>query len=164
LTDRSVRHATFVLERTYDAPPGRVCAAWADPAVKARWLLGPEEWAGTAHELDFRVGGRERNSAGPRGGPVHSYVGTYYDIVPERRIVLAYEMRLDDTRISVSLATVELLAAGAGTRLISTSRARSSTGTTTRERASTAGANGWTRSARRYEEEHGEHTPAPARA
>ena len=55
--DRSVTHASFTLERAYLAPPARVFAAWADPAVKARWFAG-----GTGegdYQLDFRVGGRE---------------------------------------------------------------------------------------------------------
>jgi uncharacterized protein YndB with AHSA1/START domain len=43
--------------------------------------------------------------------------------VPDRRIVFAYDMHLDDTRISVSLATVECKPAGAGTRLIFTEQA-----------------------------------------
>ncbi len=30
------------------------------------------------------------------------------DIVPDERIIFTYDMRLDETRISVSLATVEL--------------------------------------------------------
>ncbi len=38
MTDRSVTHATFVVERRYDASPARVFAAWADPAAKARWF------------------------------------------------------------------------------------------------------------------------------
>jgi uncharacterized protein YndB with AHSA1/START domain len=40
--------------------------------------------------------------------------------VPDERIVYAYDMHLDDRRISVSLATVELKAARAGARLIFT--------------------------------------------
>jgi uncharacterized protein YndB with AHSA1/START domain len=43
VTDRSVTHATFVVERSYDAPPARVFAAWADPEAKARWFASPEE-------------------------------------------------------------------------------------------------------------------------
>jgi uncharacterized protein YndB with AHSA1/START domain len=35
MTERSVPHTTFVLERTYDAPPARTFAAWADPEIKA---------------------------------------------------------------------------------------------------------------------------------
>ena len=40
--------------------------------------------------------------------------------VPNQRIVYAYDMHLDEIRISVSLATVEFKPAGAGTRMIFT--------------------------------------------
>jgi uncharacterized protein YndB with AHSA1/START domain len=111
------------VERTYDASPARVFAAWADPAVKARWFVGLDEWSQGGHELDFRVGGRERVSGGPPGGPVHTFDGRYQDIVPEERIVYTYDMHLDEQRISVSLATVEFERAGPGTRLTFTEQA-----------------------------------------
>lgn len=120
MTERSVTHDTFVVERSYDASPARVFAAWADPAIKARWFAGPDDWVANGHELDFRVGGREWTSGGPPGGPVHTYEARYQDIVPEQRMVYTYEMYLDETRISVSLGTVELKATGPGTRLIYT--------------------------------------------
>jgi uncharacterized protein YndB with AHSA1/START domain len=117
MTERSVTHATFVLERTYDAAPSRVFAAFADPEVKARWFNGPEEWGPDEREMDFRVGGREVSSGGPPGGPVQVFRCQYQDIVPDQRIVFTYDMLLDDVRISVSLTTVELEATGSGTRL-----------------------------------------------
>jgi uncharacterized protein YndB with AHSA1/START domain len=120
VTDRSVTHATFVVERTYDASPARVFAAWADPAVKARWFAGPEEWGPDEFELDFRVGGREVSRGGPQGGPVHTYSARYQDIVPDQRLVYSYSMHLDQTLISVSLATVELQPERGGTRLVLT--------------------------------------------
>ena len=120
MAERSVTHATFVVERTYDAPPARVFAAWADPAAKARWFAGPEDWEAAGHELDFRVGGREVSRGSPQGGPVHTYDAHYHDIVPDERIVSTYELHMDGTRISVSLATVEFKPTGAGTRLIYT--------------------------------------------
>jgi uncharacterized protein YndB with AHSA1/START domain len=120
MSERSVRHATFVIERSYDALPARVFAAWATPAAKGKWFVGPDEWEKSNHELDFRVGGRERVSGGPKGGPVHAYDACYQDIVPNERIVSTYDMHLDDKRISVSLATIEFKPAGAGTRLIYT--------------------------------------------
>ena len=38
MTDRSVTHSTFVVERTYAAPPARVFAAFADPAARCAWF------------------------------------------------------------------------------------------------------------------------------
>ena len=120
MTSRSVMHSTFAIERTYDATPARVFAAFADPARKRRWFSGPEEWGPDEHELDFRVGGREVSRGGPPGAPVITYEARYYDIVPDERIVFAYEMLAGDARMSVSLATVELTPVGAATRLVYT--------------------------------------------
>jgi uncharacterized protein YndB with AHSA1/START domain len=120
MTTRSVTHATFVIERTYDASPARVFAAFADPAAKARWFSGPEDWNTGKHNFDFRVGGRETTSGGPAGGPIHSFDARYQDIVPNERIIYSYDMHLDDVRISVSLTTIELMPKGAGTRLVFT--------------------------------------------
>ena len=123
MSERSTHHATFVIERIYAAAPARVFNAWADPAAKARWFAGPDEWVRGARELDFRVGGRERVSGGPVSGPVHAFDCRYQDIVPNQRIVYAYDMHLDEKRISVSLTTVEFKQAGTGTRLIFTEQA-----------------------------------------
>jgi uncharacterized protein YndB with AHSA1/START domain len=117
MTQRSVTHATFTLERTYDATPKRVFSAFADPAIKALWFAGPEDWEERPGEFDFRPGGRETSAGGPKGGPTHTFEARYYDIVPDERIIYAYEMHMDDKRISVSLSTIELEAAGAGTKL-----------------------------------------------
>lgn len=118
--ERSVTHATFVLERTYAASPARVFAAFAEKEAKARWFAAPDEWGTSVWEMDFRVGGREINRGGPKDGPTYSFEASYQDIVANERIVYTYEMRLDENRISVSLATVVLEAAGDGTHLILT--------------------------------------------
>lgn len=120
MSERSTHHATFVIERVYDAAPARVFNAWADPVAKASWFVGPDEWVTTGRESDFRVGGSERLSSGPPGGTVHAFDCRYHDIVPNERIVYCYDMHLDTKRISVSLATVEFKPAGASTRLIFT--------------------------------------------
>jgi uncharacterized protein YndB with AHSA1/START domain len=122
-TERSAEHASFVIERSYDASPAQVFEAWADPAAKAHWFIGPAEWKATRRELDFREGGRERLSGIFPGGRTSDYDARYWDIVRDRRIVFTYGMHVDGKRISVSLATVELEPAGAGTRLIFTEQA-----------------------------------------
>jgi uncharacterized protein YndB with AHSA1/START domain len=108
MSGRSVEHATFVVERKYEASPERAFAAWADPEAKARWYVD----AGVQLELDFRVGGRERSQGAAPDGRAYSYEALYQDIVPGRRIVYTYEMVLEETRISVSLATVEFTPLG----------------------------------------------------
>jgi uncharacterized protein YndB with AHSA1/START domain len=148
MTERSAHHAAFVIERRYDAAPAEVFAAWASPAEKARWFVGPADWETADHELDFRVGGRERVSGGPKGGPRHIFEARYQDIVPDRRIVSTYDMHLDDKRISASLATVDLTPDGAGTRLATRSRSSTWTGSIPPPSASTERAVCWMRWAR----------------
>jgi uncharacterized protein YndB with AHSA1/START domain len=119
-TKRSTAHATFIIERSYDAAPARVFAAFSDPKSKAQWFVGPDEWDKSNHKLDFRVGGEESVSGGPPGGPVHYYRATLQDIVPDERIVSTYDMHIDKAKISVSLATMQLHPAGQGTRMVYT--------------------------------------------
>src|SRR3546814_5473466 len=92
-------------------------AAWAEPALKRRWFGEADGWEDVEHRLDFRVGGSEYSSARQPGGPRHVNETVILNIVPERRIVFAYTMRLDDRPISTSLATVALEPDNGGTRL-----------------------------------------------
>src|SRR6201995_2256104 len=102
MSERSILHSTFTLERTYPYSPGRVFAAWADPAAKARWFGRP----GTDHELDFRVGGSE--TAGRPAGdgkPELRFESVYRDIVADRRIVYVSTMYRDGEPVTVSLTS-----------------------------------------------------------
>jgi uncharacterized protein YndB with AHSA1/START domain len=118
MSDRSTTHDTFSIERTYPSPPARVYRAFADPDEKKRWFGETDGWETLENEMDFRVGGRERNASRRAGeDTVHRFENIYWDIVPDERIIYTYEMHLDDTRISVSLATLEFAPDGDGTRL-----------------------------------------------
>jgi uncharacterized protein YndB with AHSA1/START domain len=119
VTERSAVHSTFVLERTYDASPARVFAAFEDPEAKNRWFVNGDGWGTDAYQADFRVGGYEKYR-GNHDGMAVSMESRYYDIVANERIVFAYDMLFDDDRISVSLTTIELIPAGTGTRLVFT--------------------------------------------
>jgi len=121
MSERSVEHATIVIERRYPASPERTFAAWADVEAKARWSGVP---AGEL-ELDFRVGGEERHRGTLPDGRVYTYQVAYRDIVRPRRILFTYEMLVDDSRVSISLATAELTPEHAGTRLLFTEQGAS---------------------------------------
>jgi uncharacterized protein YndB with AHSA1/START domain len=116
VSDRSAEHASFVVERVYDASPDRVFSAWSDPEAKARWFGDSEG----EFELDFREGGAERGRGMLPDGREYAFEALYRDIVPDVRIVYTYDMFVDGIRISVSLATVEFKREGGGTRLVFT--------------------------------------------
>jgi len=113
MNERFVKHATFVVERIYAAPPELVYRAWADPTVKAKWFSKPETF-------DFQVGGREHSSGGPPEGPIFTFEAIYQELIPEQRIVYTYTLDSGGVRISVSITTVELIKVEDGTKLIYT--------------------------------------------
>jgi uncharacterized protein YndB with AHSA1/START domain len=120
MTDRSVTHATFVIERVYDASPARVFKAFSDPAARNRWFVKADNWPIAEYTFDFRIGGRETGRFSPDGTMMVYNETIYHDIVPDNRMIFAYSMLIGDKRISSSLATVELKPEGTKTRLFYT--------------------------------------------
>ncbi len=124
MEERSVTHSTFIIERSYPTTPERVFAAFADPAKKRRWFAEGEGSEVVEFEMDFRVGGKERARFRLKDGAPIKGVFTndtsYQDIIPNRRVVIAYTMALGDKRFSASLATFEFLPTEKGTDLIFT--------------------------------------------
>lgn len=108
MTERSITHGSFTLERRWQTTPARLYRALSDEATKQKWFNPPETWGKDKHSLDFRVGGIETSIGGPPGGAVHKFKAIYQDIVPNERIIYTYDMHLDDVRISVSLTSFEL--------------------------------------------------------
>jgi len=113
-----VRHGSFTIERVYDAPIALVFQAWADKDTKARWFAAPAELAvETLREQNFTVGGRDRLRADWKAGRVTDFQCEYRDIVENARIVYVYDMYVDGTKISVSLATITFEKSGKSTKL-----------------------------------------------
>ena len=134
-------HGTFTIERSYQASPSRVFEAWADPAIKARWFIGPESWTLIRRAQEFRVGGEEILHGKFASGAETLYVGRFHAIKRNRRLVFSCDMHYEGSHLSVSLATVELEGKGAGTHLRFTKQAvflDGKDGTLSRERGTAA--------------------------
>ena len=104
------------------APPARVWAAYADIGLRHRWYRVPGGRPQT-HELDLRVGGRERlsGSFAPSGTVEQiDYEAIFLDVVPGDRHVAATRFALDGEPRWSSLVTVSLAPDGTGTRLTHT--------------------------------------------
>lgn len=117
-TPRSVDHAQFTIERTINASPARVFAAFENPEARTRWFFDG------AHpspiKQDFRVSGQERSAFDIADGPgagTYTNETTWLDIVPEERIAMAYTMARDGVRFSASVATIMLKPDGKKTKL-----------------------------------------------
>lgn len=118
---RSVVHATFHLERSYEAPLARVWQALTDEGEKQKWFTGPPgRFELIERHLDVRAGGTERLKGRWESGMVTTFDAIYHDVIPHERLVYSYTMHLDDRKISVSLATMQLKAAGGKTTLMVT--------------------------------------------
>lgn len=115
---RSVVHGSFRVERHYPASPQRVFRAFTDPQAKATWFGGGTDQQILVREMDVRPGGRERVQGKWSSGMVSTFDAVYFDVVPDERIVYTYEMHLDERKISVSLASIELKAEAGGTRVV----------------------------------------------
>ena len=116
---RSVVHASFHLERRYDAPLVRVCKALTDEVAKQKWFSGPPgEWDLLERHMDVREGGRELAKGRWKSGVVSTFDAIYHDVVPHERLVYSYVMHLNDKKISVSLATMQLKSEDGGTKLM----------------------------------------------
>jgi uncharacterized protein YndB with AHSA1/START domain len=117
MSERFVTHDRMTIERTYDATPDRVFAAFGSAEAKRVWMLGAEDdFNPDNYALDFREGGREY-IRGEGGGDIYTYEARYEDIVENERIVYTYYMLRGDVRMSVSVTSVEFEAQDGKTKL-----------------------------------------------
>jgi len=74
------------LTRVLRAPPGEVFAAWTDPALLERSLIGVGDWGGCKGR---RRSPRRRSLSplqGDERGALHGVVGVYTEVAPSERL------------------------------------------------------------------------------
>lgn len=76
----------IVIERSFNAPPSLVFAAWTKPKHVRRWY-GLHFLTMTVCEIDLRVGGKWRYVLQGPDGSEHSFSGEYKEIMPPERLV-----------------------------------------------------------------------------
>lgn len=93
--------------RTIAAPAERVFDAWLDPAMIARFIVGPDvrEEELVHINVDPRVGGRFSFLV-KRGGQPIDHVGTYREIDRPRRLVFTWGV--DEEQGDKSIVTIEI--------------------------------------------------------
>jgi len=116
-SDGAVVHGVFTIIRDLPHPPALVYRAFADMEAKSRWFGGGDDWSPIQREMDVRPGGREIAKGRWKSGVVTTFDAVYLDVVVGERLVYAYNLLIDERKISVSLATVEIQATPGGSRL-----------------------------------------------
>jgi uncharacterized protein YndB with AHSA1/START domain len=125
VTEPTVIHSTFVIERSFDLSPEKIFAAFSEPSAKRRWYADGGGHEVTDFELDFREGGFERSryrmgDKTPMPGAEMGSDVVYDDIQPNRRIVFSQTMSMAGRRFSAALITFEFLERDGGTTLVCT--------------------------------------------
>jgi uncharacterized protein YndB with AHSA1/START domain len=115
--ERRVAHSSFTLRREYPVPVMQVWRAFAEEDRKREWFGDGEAFDRSVWAFDFRVGGRDIDEARFHGGPLSRYEAVYTDIVDQARIVNTYDMWLDGTHMSTSIASYEFEQIASGTCL-----------------------------------------------
>lgn len=116
----TIAHATIVMERTYNAAPARVFAAWADVEARKRWSAPAENIRIAYEEADFREGGRDLSRCIEPGNDDYIAAVTYIDIKRDQRIIFVEDIVHGKKRVSAALISVQLAPKGAATHLLLT--------------------------------------------
>ncbi len=113
-------HATIVIERTYEALPDQVFAAWSSREALATWSAPGDGWELAWRAFDFKVGHTDVCTFGAIDAEPYVNTTRYEEIVPNQRIVYASTISYLGELIFAGVVTVEFLSIGDATRLVMT--------------------------------------------
>jgi uncharacterized protein YndB with AHSA1/START domain len=106
------------VERLIAAPPERVFAHWAEPALLVKWF-GPEGMNIADHAIDVKVGGKWHAVMASSEGRRMGVGGVYRVIEPPRRLVFTWAWDDADGKPGFETeVTVTFAAAPGGTQLV----------------------------------------------
>lgn len=87
--ERLAAEQVLEITRVFEAPPALVFKMWSDPEHMVRWH-GPEGFALTHCEHEFREGGAWRRCMSQGSGHAHWISGMYREIRPFERLSFTY--------------------------------------------------------------------------
>lgn len=102
---------SFTVPLELPATPDRIWPLFSELPLRKKWVRMPGPSSSATHDLDFRVGGGERvTNTFTSGGKSETLENrsTFYDIVPNERIVFSYQAAVADLLRWVALVTVAL--------------------------------------------------------
>jgi uncharacterized protein YndB with AHSA1/START domain len=106
------------IRRVLRAPPERVFAAFADPALVSQWLRPSADIRLEVLEMDFRSGGAWRFAYHVPGGPVVVIGGRYQVVEPPWKLVYSWIIEPPDEHAGLhSEVDVTIAAAAEGAEL-----------------------------------------------
>ena len=119
-TAEPIEHTHFTIERRFSTSPRHAYRFWSDATLKSRWNSCHPDWTVVEDIFDFCVGGKEQKRWRTGEGQDQTFTAHYLDIVPDHRIIYAYEMSFAGKRLSASLVTIILTPSGEKTRMVYT--------------------------------------------
>lgn len=103
---QNLLETSLELVKTINAPLADVYAAWTDPVRMQHWM-GPGEDSCKAVDIDLRIGGRYRIQMVSKDCEHPTAIGTYREIVPQRKLVFTWTWEGSDMPETLITLTFE---------------------------------------------------------
>ena len=111
-----MKYGTLTLTRSINAPRELVFKAWTELDHRKHWFAGPG-WSEIKRSVDLRVGGQEIAHGQFENGVETIYTSTFHHILPNERLIYAFDMHVAGEFFSSSLTGVDFITNNAKTEL-----------------------------------------------